>query len=133
MKIVIERYKKLIFVYVLFNCFALVVNLFNVDANSKSYGEFAYNPFRRVSRTTTYFLTNNLEGNKNSLWPFVSYTSTVYDDPLITIDKRFNGIFYQYDFGEFLVYIGLLFVFLIYKAYIATPPLKTKTSIINHD
>lgn len=109
MKNVIEKYKKGIFVYVLLNCFALIVNVFQIHNNTVS-GSY-----------TTYYFTHVIMDDANKLWPFVNYT--YYYNVGYEI-SGFNGIFYQYDWSEFLLYIGLLVAFLVYKAYIATPKPK---------
>ena len=106
MKNVIEKYKKGIFVYVLLNCFALVVNLFQINIHTEQ------------GSNTTYYFTHRILDDSNKLWPLVNFNYESTEGYKIS---GFNGIFYQYDWSEFLLYIGLLVVFLVYKAYIVTP------------
>lgn len=107
MKEVIEKYKKFVFVYTLINLFALLVNLFNIKGNF-------VNGFILTSRSFN-----------RGTWPFVSYIDTYYKGSS-SGPTYFTGIFYQYDISEFLLYMGILLSFLIYKAYIIVPQIKKK-------
>lgn len=97
----VEKYKKGIFVYVLINCFALVVNLFNVYVFTSSNPSYTFHYFTRYN----FF-------DKNGLWPFVNFTYQT-NKGYSSESNGFNGIFYQYHWREFILYIGLLVAFLI--------------------
>jgi len=109
MKSIIEKYKTLIFVFVAVNLFALLVNVFDIS----------------ISLGNGSHLFTDTKTRDNGLWPFVPYVEDV--DFYHTYGTHahdyteFHGIFYGYDISEFLLYIGLLVAFLIYKAYIVKP------------
>lgn len=111
MKTVIEKYKKFTFIYVIINCFAFLVNITNV----KSYFT--------TGKSIFYYFT--VVDNKVGLYPFVSFLE--FPEPGY-YDTYFRGIFYQYGVAEFLLYMGILIGFLVYKAYIATP-VKVKPQV----
>ena len=130
MKKAIEKYKKFIFLYVLINLFALIVNAFNIDSHSY----FGSTPFNhdRQDVTEIYYLTKYnsqiIYGHDYSqVWPFVSFINEGRVLDYNYTDITFNGIFYQYDISEFLLYIGILIAFLVYKAYIEKSPVIKKT------
>lgn len=134
MKGVIERYKMFIFIYTLINCFALMVNVFNIDT-STSYTKLTQTSYypSLIEIHKSYILTHHVSNESNKFWPFINFT---YSDFRVTnkdyrgipveatSHEGFSGIFYEYDVSEFVLYIGVLISFLIFKAYIITPKIK---------
>ncbi len=66
--------------------------------------------------------------SKESLWPFVKFVERKYDQlpggqsweyyQEMWAQKKFNGLFYQYDWTEFVLYFGAgLIVYLIIKVF----------------
>ena len=128
MKDVLQRYSKLIWFWTIINAFALFVNVFKIDVNFDTTidsidGEGT--PWEsQTSKSTIYLFTygdSNSDESRSSFWPFVSYIRT-YEDPLNFAHRTryfsFHGIFYHYDFSEFVFYMSVLLSILLYKSYI---------------
>lgn len=103
-----------------------MVNLFDVD-----YNVFTPVPTDNPNQIThcnniSYYFTHTITNEPNKLWPFVDYTYFKGVNKYLVL-TGFNGIFYQYDITDFLFYMGLILLFLFYKAYIAPQALKNKT------
>jgi len=117
MKKTIEKYKKLIFIWGGINCFALLVNTAGINF------EFSNR------HTLVNIFYNSWKSLPEGVWPFVKFVEDHDGNSnIITTGNlgtygytEFNGIFYQYDISEFLLYMGILVAFLVYKAYITTP------------
>ncbi|MBC7721527.1 MAG: hypothetical protein H7068_05840 [Pedobacter sp.] len=117
MKEVIKKYRLLIFIWGSINLFALFVNVFNVHPEFVTKTEawdkvYHYYYFTRQPVAEEYI-------DKDEFYPSVTFNSHRY---LANTDiYYFNGLFFHYDISEFLFYIGLLFMFLVYKSYISKP------------
>ena len=104
MKEIVYKYRKLIWIWVVAHATMLAFNLLNI----------------RGGNSGAHLFTDYYSNPQRDLWPFVkfaetNYGSTMYGGSHEQVDK-FHGIFYQYDWTEFLLYVGLLVVFLTYKA-----------------
>ena len=103
MKEIVYKYKKLIGIWVVVHATILTINLFDI----------------RGGHWPNTLLTDYNKYPSTILWPFVKFAEThITENPYgVPLEKRevFHGIFYGYDFTEFLLYIGLLVVFLTYK------------------
>jgi len=125
MKKIIERYKNLIWVWTLICISGVAVNMMGIKGLIKD-GDI------RERESTIYLFASDHHKSDDKIWPFVKFIENVdlfqtyathnYDH------TEFNGVFYGFDISEFFMYMGLLAVFLFYKAYIVTPKVKV-TSI----
>lgn len=92
--------KRFLILWILFHSFALFVNLAGVN------GFTSINDHEYVC-----FFTNTLPGQYPiGFWPFVTFSpNTIYYDRIV-----FNGIFYSYEFPEYIFYmcLGLGIVFI---------------------
>ncbi len=105
MKKVLFKYRKVIYIWVAVNLLALMINAFEI------YGEVS---------PSNYLLSSPGRGS-SGFWPFVKIVEQ-YDGFERYADHNHdgtyvNGLFYRYDFTEFLLYMGFLTMFLTYKAF----------------
>lgn len=114
---VVNRYKKLIFIWTAVNLFALMVNAFDI------YGEFSSDLrlFCRPARGGEGF------------WPFVKIVEHI-DKSEYYYDHdhdyyALNGLFYKYDLSEFIFYLVVLGGILTYIAFIKKPKTKDNLSL----
>ena len=110
MKEIIGRYRKLIWIWIVFNLVALSVNVFGIQGHIRP----------RANLLTSKYTFG--EYDDTGLWPFVRLWGT-YSPQLRPGDRYsefqlFNGIFYQYGLADFILYMIVLIGFLTYKAYV---------------
>lgn len=111
MREIIEKHKRFVFFYLATATVALLVNVFKIKGS--------------IGNDIDLF-TRNSDTSNRAFWPFVefwkyhTYNRHVYNTNTGRIDDMtytsFHGIFYQFGVAEFIVYVGLLFGFLFYKA-----------------
>jgi hypothetical protein len=122
MKEVIQKYKKLIFVWITVCLIGTMINILDVRG---------YIPSKMGETSISIFSSDNHDATQR-VWPFVKFVEEVDMSRSYVTNQynytRFNGIFYGFDTSEMVVYILLLLGFLTYKAYIVTPAIKEKVS-----
>lgn len=117
MKKTISDYRNFLFMCLLINLFALIINLFGIEGKIDSYNE-------------NYLFTHDSESNLshiNQVWPSLEYETINLNG---NDHVRFNGIFYRYDISEFILYMTLLFLWVLFKTYIAKPYINKPTKAI---
>ena len=112
-----KKVKRFLVIWYSFNLLALFVNIASVDWKYDSH-RISKNSYRSPDCNSPakiiYFFTNCSSGefknNTSSFWPFASFTESrqYYGEGIFKgLDncyKYFNGVFYKYDFTEFLFY-----------------------------
>jgi hypothetical protein len=93
--------RRFLIVWILFNSFALYVNLADVE------GAVDLNPSSSHSYRPLYCLTR--AHNVDSFWPFSSFYRTDYDSLTNTNVSTFLGIFNSYGLKEYIFYMALGF------------------------
>jgi hypothetical protein len=132
--------KNLLIIWFVIHAFALFVNFFGIEGEI---GEKFYSENKPSQRWEHYKYTNILttssEYKQNSFWPFISYYKSfsqywgdekkedgkdIIENRVVTQYKYidiyrythfFYGVFYQYDFSEFLAYSVLIFLYLYFS------------------
>ncbi|MCB0741156.1 MAG: hypothetical protein KDB92_08940 [Chitinophagaceae bacterium] len=136
-----KRQQRFVFIYLTINFIALLTNFFQVPIklsfgeNKKEIYLFSdacadVRPIRRGYDNYYKEIVWDLESNeqphfildsKNFFWPLTSFYFSSYQfigQPMNShYVPRFRGLFPDYDFSEFAVYIGALLIFLLYKRY----------------
>lgn len=96
--------------------FALTVNLIPIKGESPQH----------FCNEQTYYFTNGHYDSEKGFWPFVKYNQTFHgygcrdENTGIIGDKEvFNGAFYNYNIGAFIVYIaiglGIVFIPILWR------------------
>ncbi len=126
----LQSKQRFIIIWLVVHGMALFVNLFNIEGetapNNEKYnevrkdgsypGNYEVLIYRNANILTTAPSNNYGEkGNSAYFWPFVKFyeskkivNSQDYHNFYEFRNKKFNGIFYRYDFSEFIAYTVLL-------------------------
>ena len=125
----------LLVIWFLFHGIALFVNVFNIKGDVSSETKYIEDRTSKRVFNDIYLLTVDKsmrpynEKKSEAFWPFVNFYSNKLKGPdysrngyegdkadyYITRFVEFNGIFFQYDYSEFLAYSVLLFLVLYLK------------------
>lgn len=122
-----KNVKRFLVIWTSFHLIALFVNLAGINYNTrKTVEEISHNSdysvvwgCERIKKT--YFLTScstkEFLNNTSEFWPFINFNT--YESPssgdVVWCINIFNGIFYKYDFTEFLLYSLLPFLIIFLR------------------
>ena len=122
MRKVISQYKKLIFFFTLINLFALAT--VPLGMNGRLSGSM-YN--------ITLFNNSHSDDQGSEFWPLVKFVEHVdtfkYYGTHENDYTAFNGIFYGYGIEEFVLYMSILIVFLLYRGLISKDEVMVPHSV----
>ena len=118
--------RTLLLIWFIFHGFALFVNVFKIEMDFsknrvESEGRVTYSYFKFLSTTPGGYDHDKLSSH---FWPivkFYEYDKQTYEEQRYPYKRTemvitsFNGIFYQYDFSEFIAYSLLPFLLLYFK------------------
>ena len=124
--------RRFIIVWIIIQVFALVVNYAGLDwkfeFESRSPGThgretdwtvFLIYPLTRCEGNQKNAESQySFDNNRSQFWPFVTFykeSEMDYAAYTYSINKKFNGLFYKYDFVEFLIYCLLPFAIIIIR------------------
>jgi hypothetical protein len=102
--------KRFLIIWCCVHLFALLVNFANIKGTIKAPVNNAF--YGQYDLNATYLFTDG--NNGKGFWPFVTYSGDGFN-PYVNNGKPFHifyGIFNNYDFSEFIIYLCLGIVFI---------------------
>jgi hypothetical protein len=108
--------KRFLIIWIGIHSLALFVNVFNIEGRTDT------SNWTISTKVYNYVFTKN-SNYDNDFWPFTEFTKQerYYIEPINSYEQgtwsygtAFNGIFYNYDYSEFVFYMlsGLAFIYL---------------------
>nr|WP_288980830.1 hypothetical protein [uncultured Allomuricauda sp.] len=103
--------RRFIIVFMIINCIALFVNVFEFNSFKDFYKDRYYyftdnGKFDAVDINKTYF--GPTKTSKDFFYPFIDFTESTFSTTA-NIKWKFRGIFPDFDYTEFIVYTIIIF------------------------
>jgi hypothetical protein len=120
-----KKFRRFLVIWIVFHSIALLSNIIIPEYHTETFSYKDDNDYRNTYKNVIYYLTNSSSKHKEkekSFWPLVKFNENTVEfsqnkqrdyNGVLGYENsynQFNGIFYQYDYAEFIFYCVLPFI-----------------------